>query len=178
MTDGTGPVKQIVFVRELRQHRAMRVLSSILIACLVLTGCGPLSIFYKQGGSVARMQTDQTNCEVSALKDAPVANQIRQRPPVYIPGNRYCNSSGQCYYSPGYWVDGGVYTVDVNANLRGRVLTQCMARKGYRPVEIPPCPSSVSNQVPPAQTQKFPPLTQSSCAIKNRDGSWQIVSRG
>ncbi len=178
MTDGTGPVKQIVFAGRLRQDTRMLRPHLLLPLFLTLAACGPLSIFYKPGASVARLQNDQTRCEVSALKDAPVANQIRQRPPIYIPGNRVCSSSGSCYYTPGYWIDGGVYTVDVNADLRGRVLTQCMANKGYRPVEIPPCPSSVASQVPVAQTQKLPTLTERSCAIKNQDGSWQIVTRG
>lgn len=155
----------------------MKKTAPSLALLVLLTACGPLSIFYKPGASVARMQSDQTNCEVDALKKAPVANQVRQRPPIYIPGNRFCNENG-CYTAPGYWVDGGIYTVDVNADLRGRVLAQCMAQKGYRPVEIPACPSSVASSVPPAQTTKLPTLTQNSCAIRNRDGSWQIVTRG
>lgn len=156
----------------------MKTAHLFLILALALSSCGPLAIFYKQGASVARMQNDQTNCEVGALKDAPVANQTRQGPPVFIPGNRYCNSAGQCTYTDGYWLPGRIYTVDVNSDLRGRVLAQCMARKGYRPVEIPPCPASVSNQVTPARTQTLPKLTDKSCAIKNNDGSWQIVTRG
>lgn len=121
------------------------------------------------------MQTDQTNCEVRALKDAPVANQVRQRPPIYIPGNRYCNSAG-CYYTPGYWVDGGIYTVDVNADLRARVLDQCMAGKGYQPVSVPLCSQTVKSQVAPAQTQKLPQLGPNACAIRYDDGHWQIVN--
>ncbi len=176
MTEGTKAVKRIVFASGLRQDAGMktRLLFPLLLG---LAACGPLSIYYKPGASVARMQTDQTNCEVSALKDAPVANQVRQRPPIYIPGNQVCNASG-CYYTPGYWIDGGIYTVDVNADLRSRVLTQCMARRGYRPVDIPPCPSSVASQVPPAQTQTLPTLSERSCSIRNKDGSWQIVTRG
>ena len=178
MPDTARGVKRIVFAAPLRHSDPMRHTRLLLLLCLTLAACGPLSIFYKPGVSVARMQTDQTNCEVRALKDAPVANQIRQRPPIYFPGNRVCNAAGSCYYTPGYWVDGGVYTVDTNADLRRRVLAQCMGNKGYRPVEIPPCPASVSSQVPPAQTQKLPTLTEKTCAIKHQNGTWQIVTRG
>lgn len=143
----------------------------------LLSACGPLSIFYKPGASVARMQSDQTGCEVDATQKAPVANQIRQNPPIYVPGRQVCHQNG-CYTEPGYWLPGSTYTVDVNADLRRRVLAQCMANKGYRPVEIPNCPSSVASSVPPAQTTKLPTLTERSCAIRNKDGSWQIVTRG
>lgn len=156
----------------------MKRVLSLLVFALLVAACGPLSLYYRPGVSVTRMQTDQTNCEVKALRDAPVASQIRQRPPVYFPGRQICNSTGSCYYEPGYWLDGGVYTVDVNADLRGRVLTLCMAEKGYQPVDIPPCPSNVASAVPPAQTRTLPTLTQNSCVIRNQDGSWQIVSRG
>lgn len=121
------------------------------------------------------MQNDATLCEVKALKDAPVANQVRQRAPVYFPGSQYCGGGG-CYYRPGYWVDGGIYTVDVNRDLRIRVQNMCMADKGYQPVSIPRCSANVAASVPAGRTRTLPPLSASSCAIANDDGSWQIVS--
>ena len=150
-----------------------------LSALLLLAACAsPLSIYYRPGVSVARMQTDQTRCQVSALRDAPVATQVRQHPPIYLPGRRICDSSGACYTEPGYWVDGGIYTVDPNADLRARLETMCMAAKGYQPVSIPPCPSAVAEAVTPARTRQLPTLSENSCAIRNQDGSWQIVTRG
>ena len=99
-----------------------------LFACLgIIAGCGPVPSFYREGISVARLNSDQTICEVSALSDAPVANEIRQRPPIFFPGSLYCNSAGSCYVRPGYWVDGGFYTVVVNRGLRSRLLSSCMA---------------------------------------------------
>lgn len=157
------------------QNGAMKTFVKIIVGGLALAACGPLSIYYRPGVSVARMQTDQINCEVRALKDAPVANQIRQRPPIYFPGTRYCNA-GRCYVTAGYWASGGIYTVDVNADLRGRVQDQCMAQKGYQPVSVPRCSSSVSNVAPPRQTKTLPKLTESACAIRYEDGSWQIVN--
>lgn len=175
MTDAPVPVNSIVLPRSLRQHGGMRLLFTIIAAGLALAACGPLSIYYRPGVSVSRMQNDQIACEVRALKDAPVANQIRQRPPIYFPGRQYCNAGG-CYTSPGYWMNGGVYTVDVNANLRGRVQDQCMARKGYQPISVPRCSSTIANAVPAQQTRTLPKLSENACAIRYDDGHWQIVN--
>lgn len=178
MTDATRTVKRIVFAVGIGHHDSMKPIRLTSVLLLTLTACAPLPLYYKPGVSVARLQSDQTDCEVKALRDAPVAGQIRQRPPIFVPGEVFCDSAGNCYSTPGYWIDGGIYTVDVNAGLRDRVVAQCMASKGYSPVQIPPCPVSVTSNVPASQTQKLPPLSASSCAIRNPDGSWQIVNRG
>ncbi|WP_425046315.1 hypothetical protein [Primorskyibacter sp. S87] len=155
----------------------MRVSVRFLPLVLLLGACaGPLDLFYRPGVSVTRMQTDHTNCEVKALKDAPVANQVRQRAPIYYPGYPVCDGYGNCWYRPGYWVDGGIYTVDVNKDLRNRVLGQCMAQKGYQPVSLPQCSQGVRAQVAPQRTTKLPNLSESSCYVKNSDGSYQIVT--
>ena len=156
----------------------MRTPIGIILAGLTLAACGPLSLYYRPGVSVTRMQTDTTNCEVAAIRDVPVANELRQRPPIFFPGSTYCDASGSCFHEPGYWMDGGVYTVDVNLDLRGRVLDICMAKRGYQPVTLPPCPASVSNAVPAVATVKLPTLTASSCVIRYNSGNWQIVNRG
>lgn len=154
----------------------MRLRLSIPLAFLALTACDTsLSTYYQSGVSVSRMQTDTTRCEVQALKEAPVANQVRQRPPIYFPGSQYCGPGG-CYYRPGYWVDGGIYTVDVNADLRGRVQDLCMAQKGYQPVNLPACSVSVAAAAPPRATTTLPRLTENSCVVRYDDGSWQIVT--
>lgn len=53
-----------------------------------------------------------------------------------------------------------------------------MAQKGYRPVEVPLCDSSVKAQVVPGQTTVLPELTDDACAIRHQDGRWQIVTTG
>lgn len=165
----------IVFLPPLGQNSRMKPFITIFATSLALAACGPLSIYYRPGVSVSRMQNDQLNCQVRALKDAPVANQIRQRPPIFFPGRQICGAGG-CYYSPGYWAGGGVYSVDVNADLRGQVEEQCMARKGYQPVSVPLCTGGVKSAVAPKQTQTLPKLTESACAIRYDDDSWQIVN--
>ena len=175
MPDAPLPVNSIVLPHPLGQNERMKTFLKIVIGGLALAACGPLSIYYRPGVSVARMQNDQINCEVRALKDAPVANQVRQRPPIYFPGTRYCNA-GRCSVTPGYWASGGIYTVDVNADLRGRVQDQCMAQKGYQPVSVPRCSGAVIRAATPQPTRTLPKLTENTCAIRYDDGNWQIVN--
>lgn len=144
---------------------------------VVLSGCVPLSIYYREGVSVTRAERDTLACEVKALKDAPVANQIRVTPPRWVPGRRSCNSAGQCTVYPGYYLPGRTYTVDANAGLRKRVEVQCMATKGYAPVDIPACPDRIVRAAPPGVTATLPALTPQSCVIKNTNGTYQIVNK-
>jgi len=152
----------------------MRGVCALISLLVLLAACGPVPSFYREGVSVSRLASDQTACAVSALRDAPVANEIRQNPPIFFPGSRICNTSGQCYTRPGYWVDGGIYTVDVNRSLRSRVLNACMAAKGYGVVDLPRCTQNVSRPT----SGRVPPLTSASCVIVGRDGINQIVTPG
>ncbi len=163
---------------KLRQSKCMKTILPTLICLLILSACGPLSLYYREGESVSRMQNETTNCQVQALKDAPVANQVRQSPPVYWPGRTYCDGRGRCYRNPGWWEPGRVYTVDVNQGLRNKVEAQCMAQKGYRPVSLPPCKQGVKSRVPPIRTTTLPPLSSASCFVKFDDGSFQIITPG
>lgn len=176
MTDGPFRVNSIVTSCNLGQTDAMKILFRMIVLSLPLAACSELSIYYKEGASVSRMQTDTTDCQVAALKDAPVANQVRQSAPIYFPGRTICNSAGQCYQTPGYWEPGRIYTVDVNAGLRGQVEAQCMARRGYSPVTLQPCKQNVKSQVPQQRTTKLPQLTSGSCFVGFEDGSFQIIS--
>ncbi|WP_189681323.1 hypothetical protein [Seohaeicola zhoushanensis] len=153
----------------------MKFARSLLLLSLV-AACAPLSIYYRPGVSVARLDTDRTACEVSSLRDAPVANQIRENPPIFVPGRQVCVPNGACTTYPGYWRSGGFYTVDVNSGLRARLMDQCMGRKGYQPVTIPRCESAVAQAVPPGATKVLPKIDEKSCAVMNRDGTWQIVT--
>ena len=154
----------------------MRALLTIALP-LVLSGCLPLSTYYAEGVSFAQFERDTTNCDVRALRDAPVANQVRQGAPRYIP-RRVCRADGHCYTHGGYWVPGEIYTVDVNASLRARVKGQCMGDLGYRPVEIPACPQGVAQAAPPGPSATLPRLNARSCAIKTGDGRFRIVTQG
>lgn len=138
----------------------------------LLGACAPLSIYYKPGVEITRLETDTTQCQVQAVQEVPPNNQIRQSPPVFVPGRRYCNSGG-CFYGDPFWAEGQVYTVDTNAPLRGKVTDQCMAAKGYAPVRVPLCP--LGAVPPPGQTTRLPQLGPNSCAIRYSGGGFQIV---
>ncbi|KIC44530.1 MAG: hypothetical protein AB3N07_08030 [Ruegeria sp.] len=156
----------------------MKTVLPLLVCLLVLSACGPLSMYYREGESVARMQSETTECRVDALKDVPVNNQVRQSPPVYWPGRSYCDSRGRCYRTPGWWEPGNIYTVDVNKGLRNNVEAQCMAQKGFRPISLPPCKSGVKSRVPAVRTTTLPPISSESCFVKFKDGSFQIITPG
>ncbi len=160
------------------QYNRMKLLPCLAFLTLLPAACGPLSLYYKEGESVDRMQQETTQCQVQALRDVPVANQVRQSPPVYWPGQTYCDGRGHCYRTGGWWEPGRTYTVDVNQDLRDTVEAQCMARKGYRPISLPPCKQAQKSVVPRARTVTLPPLGSGSCFVKLNDGSFQIISPG
>lgn len=178
MTEAQIPVNSIVPLPQRRQYGVMKPLVRLLVAGMFLASCAPMSIYYRPGVPVSQMQADTTRCEVRALREAPVATQIRQRPPVYVAARRVCDAAGNCWTRPGYWIEGDVYTVDVNRGLRARVLDLCMAEKGYQPVSLPPCPASVRAGAPERATTRLPRLTEDACVIRYDDGSWQIVTPG
>jgi hypothetical protein len=149
----------------------------VILAAMALSACVPLSIYYRDGVSVAKMEKDTTECQVKALRDVPVSTQIRRGAPIFYPGRRICDSSGKCYYEAGYYAPGPIYSVDPNEGLRASVESQCMADRGYTPVSIPTCPNNISKTAPAGVTTQLPRLTPSSCVIRNSGGSWQIVSR-
>lgn len=177
MTDHRSPVNRFeVFAPDphLRHSQAMkRVLPLVFLA--VVGACAPLQLYYKPGVSLDRLQSDQTACEVKALRDAPVATQTRVSPPYYVSARKYCDAAGQCHVRGGYWIPGDVYTVDVNEKLRQKVELSCMQSRGYSPASIPLCPPNVAQAAEPGKTTILPTLSETSCAIRNNDGSFQIV---
>ncbi|ABG32290.1 hypothetical protein CEP88_03600 [Roseobacter denitrificans] len=174
MADGPHTVNSIVLGSQSGHFIPMVWFRILLLGGSLLAACAPMELYYQSGGSVARMQDNLLSCEVAALRDAPVASEIRRRPPVFVPPRRYC-TGGHCYHRGGYFVDGQVYTVDVNARLRGDLEARCMRNKGYTPVEIPDCPARLAREISPTQTDVMPPLTPASCVIRDRSGMWQIV---
>lgn len=183
MTEGVCAVKHNPFGLFLRVYwgtlHLMKLLPVFLCTVVSLGACAPLTIYHKQGATVSRMQSDTRACRVKALRDVPVNTQIRTTPARYIPQRRVCDASGNnCELRGGYFIPGEVYSFDASKGLRAEVETACMARRGYAPVSIPPCPGNVAQAAKPARTNRLPALTPKSCAIRNQDGSFQIVNRG
>ena len=150
--------------------------SAFSLVFLGVVACGPLPVYYNAGSDQTRTNGDTLTCKVNALKDAPVANQIRQRPPVYYPGRQYCNDGG-CWTSPGYWVDGGTYTVDVNLGLRSQLEQRCMGQKGYRRLELPRCTKEqiAALQSLPGSARRDAGLPENACAVLQSNGNTVIL---
>lgn len=144
----------------------------------LLASCAPLETYYKPGAALSLVQRETTACQVKALRDVPASTLTRRKPPIFIPGQRVCDSDGNCGHTAGYYVPGGIETYDPNDGLRFRVERQCMADKGFAPVSIPQCPDSVAQAVPTRATTRLPQLTENACVIRNGDGTIQIVNRG
>jgi hypothetical protein len=152
-------------------------LPALTIAALVLTACGPLGLYHKPGAPVSEMNRAMTNCEVSALNRVPVDQRI-SRDPIRIVPRRVCDSAGNNCTTFYDRVGGEVRTWDANADLRGRVLNQCMADQGYNFINLPACSQAVRKAAPPRATTVLPLLAPNSCAIRNNDGTFQIVTPG
>ncbi len=143
----------------------------------LLIGCDSLSLYHRAGVSVQRMESDLIDCQISALRQAPVRTVLRRTPAIWVPERRICDSNGNCHIRAGFWRPGQIYSEDVNAGLRERVENRCMARLGYSPVTLPACPQNVRRAAPPGVTTRLPKLTEKSCVIRDRSAdTWQIVT--
>lgn len=178
MTDARRTVKSIDPARGLAHSGGMRRALALALLLLPLAGCDDLSLYYKPGATVQRMQADEVDCQVRALRDAPVRTVVRRTPAVWIPPRSYCDANGNCTTRGGYWEPGEIYTEDVNRGLRARVEALCMARRGYERVTLPGCPQSVRAAAgPAAQTTTLPRLSETSCVIRDRQArTWRIVT--
>ena len=169
---------QLAIVKGEALGQTLHMRAALLLCVMVLLpGCLPVNTYYAEGVSFARLERDNTQCDVAALRDAPVANQTRQYPPRFI-RRQVCNNQGHCQYSGGYWVPGEFYTVDVNADLRKRVKGLCMGDRGYRPVELPACPQGIAKVAPPGPSPILPRLNANSCAIRTDGGGFRIITQG
>lgn len=178
MADAKVAVNSIVLPRSSGHLSGMRPLAVLLVSVLVLSACAPASVYYREGASMAKMEDDLLNCKVAAVKDAPVATQLRRGAPRYYPGYVRCNNGGQCYRTGGYFYPGEVYSVDVNAGLRRDLVNRCMARQGYSPVELPRCRAGTGSDGAADQTARtdtMPPLSQNSCIIGTEGGGSLII---
>ncbi|WP_300547094.1 hypothetical protein [Roseovarius sp.] len=146
-----------------------------LLTALLLGACAPLDIYYKEGADVARSEANLTECQVSALARVPRDMRTRFIPTRYAPYTA-CNAGGRCYTRYRLISPPRTETHDLNARLRHKVVDQCMAEAGYRPVSLPQCDSATTRATALHATQTLPPLTPQSCVIRLKSGNWQIVT--
>lgn len=178
MADAKLAVNSIVLMLCSGHLVGMKSLCTVFVLLLILSACAPAPVYYREGASIAKMEDDLLNCRVAAVKDAPVATELRRGAPRYYPGYVRCHNGGQCYRTGGYFYPGEVYSVDVNASLRSDLQNRCMARKGYAPVELPRCRTGTTAATVTDQTASsdiMPPLSQNSCIIEGNGGPAQII---
>ncbi|MDU8929715.1 hypothetical protein RXV86_20205 [Alisedimentitalea sp. MJ-SS2] len=149
-----------------------------LFACVMLSACTPLGLFYKAGTPVARADRDLLNCRVTAENKVPARMVTRVIPGPVLPPQRICTAAGVCRMVPGRHLPPEIVTEDANAGLRREVVAQCMGDRGYEYVRIPHCPAGIANAVTPQQTKVMPRLAANSCVIRGQGGVWQIVTPG
>lgn len=101
----------------------------LLTAAVWLGACTTQMLFDKPGAAPGSGQGDLTDCEVEALSKVPPSNQTKTISGIPATTDTTC-IAGSCT-STTYGGKSSVYTVDANANLRKRVVIQCMERKGY-----------------------------------------------
>ncbi|WP_397542086.1 hypothetical protein [Roseovarius salis] len=151
------------------------VLATCLLAALLLGGCFPVSLYYREGAPVARVEADETACEVAALDRVPRDMRQRYIPPVYD-YETICTPAAACrtyrtVITPGRWE-----SYDANEELRARVARQCMARKGYERVRLPACSAETIKATRKSASHVQPPITGESCIIRFRSGRYRIVT--
>ncbi len=151
-----------------------RCVLAVLCAGLV-AGCVPLSLFYKEGTSVQRLNTDLSECKLQGLKALPVDQDTR-----FIPGTQtpktLCDANGHCHT---VWVQitpDKIETYDANENAREDYVEACMGKSGYQPVRLPACNDAVVKVTRLSATKVLPPLSSNSCAIRLKTGQYQIVT--
>ncbi len=153
----------------------MRKLVFPIVFSTILVGCTPLSLFYKEGAPVQRMNSDLADCKLRALRDVPVDQDTR-----YIPGQEaprvICDAAGVCQT---IWVQitpDTIETYDANEEVRKEYVGACMAKSGYAPVRLPACQDAVVKATTLKATKVLPPLSANSCAIRLKTGQYQIVT--
>ncbi|EKE43578.1 putative lipoprotein [Oceaniovalibus guishaninsula JLT2003] len=149
-----------------------------LLGALMLAGCAPYSGYYRAGATTGAMEAALTECQVAAVQRVPPNTQLRRTPILQTqPARVYCKDD-RCIAYPARYAGGRAYTTDVNAGLRGRVVRQCMAREGYRPVTVPLCGSDVPEALRRTAQTRMPPLGPNVCSVRGQDGRYGFVVTG
>ena len=176
MTEGSGRVNSFVPASDCAIIANMPSLHNLTLPALVLlAACAPLNIYYKEGADVAQSEANLTQCQVSALAEVPRDIRTRYIPAQYMPYST-CTAGGYCYRRYRMISPPRSESYDANANLRDKLVRQCMAMAGYRPVSLPRCDAETVRTTVLAATKTLPALTPESCAIRLESGNWQIVT--
>lgn len=147
------------------------------LSLLVLSGCFPVDVYHKAGGSLQRQKSDLLSCQTRALREAPADTRVARTPTYYVPARQVCKQTAQglnCHVFGGYWEGGDLYSYDANELLRAKVQEGCMRTKGYNKVRLPRCERK---QIAGAQVSaKMPQLSAASCVAQGVGGGWVILA--
>lgn len=137
-----------------------------VLGFLALSGCvaEPYTVAWRTGATAAQASDAQTDCMVEGANRVPQSIASYTTPVYRTPSNIQCTSYGyttSCYDYGGQVYGGDTRIYDANEELRGQVVRQCLARKGYSVVTFPACTSEqkkkgivsiAANRLPPSNT--------------------------
>ena len=136
----------------------------------------PMPMFYKGGVGFGKIASDNTDCQVEAVQRVPAQVQTTQTPVYTTPVSTTCNQIGTqtfCNQMGGQTYGGQTQSYDVNSGLRQQVHSQCMAKKGYRYLNIPACPAGtdITSQ---DQERVLRPLSATTCYQADKTGGFRV----
>jgi len=141
-------------------------------ACLFLASCVADTVYYSEGVSVGRRDSDLAQCEAQSRAQYPVINETRFRAPVYVPATETCDAAGACTRTEGYYRPGVPYAVDINLDIRRQAVRGCMGNSGYSRIDLPFCEEGSAV----TQTTIMPPLTGGTCLLRRGPGDALVVN--
>ena len=153
----------------------MKPLRLLALAALLLAGCAPPPLYYRQGVTAVRVDADLARCQVRAAERVPVKLARRYIPPVYD-YRRICSGTGSCHYVRVLISPGRFERYDANEGLRNQTTNLCMIERGYQRVKLPPCETDLDPRLKLPTTRPLPPITSTTCAVRSKTGRWQIVT--
>lgn len=149
------------------------IIAASAISITAVTGCMETSMWYREGVSPMKVNSDSTDCQVAAAQRVPVNSQLGQTPVYYTPVQTQCygyGSSVSCTQTGGQSYGGNVYSYDANAGLRSRVTQQCMMNKGYQLINIRKCEDKdLKGGI--RSYSVLPQLTPNSCYVNAPSGT-------
>ena len=125
----------------------------VLAIAFLFAGCATTTdvYLYREGGKVARADSDIFDCRLTAAQAVPQDTRIATTPIYMTPVQTSCYNVGnsvQCTSTGGQVHGGQTYTYDANADLRSSYLSRCVASKGYSSSQLPRCdPEKVPQNV-------------------------------
>ncbi len=142
------------------------------LAAATLAACVSDTVYHAPGVSVASRDATFAQCEAQSLRQYPVRNETRFRPPTFIPATETCDAAGICTRTEGYWEPGDAYTVDINADFRRTATQGCMGANGFSRIELPFCEEGTAV----SQSTTIPTLNGGTCLLRQRGSEPLIVN--